>query len=539
MAEKRYIQVILPLRLEWEPCYCLDGADSSAQVRTGDRVRVLFSGRSYVGVVSAVDVQPDIEPARISAVRELLPELPAVSPEEMQFWRFIADYYLCTIGEVYKAAAVGKPQSQVKKPRLKLPGNLARPVVDSELNAVETLLSKDKPVLYRAQNRTEDYLALLTNCVASGLGALVLVPERATAAGLQKQLSERFGPAVLEYWSDITPARRRLTADRVRAGGPYVLLGTRSALLLPFRQLGLVIVDGEQSPFYKSDTAPRYNTRDAAVVLGRVHGAPVLLGSSAPSLESEYNVAAGRYSSAGSISETQGFELINTAAELRKNGMLGCISRKLAAQCADGRVALIRGFEKEELVLADVASAFPGQEERFAVFTAQEACRTDLAAFDLVAMLSADALFRIEDFRSDERAWQLLDALRQGSKRLIVQMRNPGHQVFQLNAGNAAEALLAERRHFSLPPYTRLVDILIPGGEKTRLFSEGLSRRLSRSGFAASDAQIHADGRNLIRITLQRNRSLESKKRALREAVAAYCAERNFRAGVVLDVDPA
>ena len=94
MSEKRYIQVILPLRLEWEPCYCLDGADTSARVQIGDRVRVVFARRSYVGVVSAVDVQPDIDPKRISAVSEFLPQLPAVSAKELEFWRFIAGYYM-------------------------------------------------------------------------------------------------------------------------------------------------------------------------------------------------------------------------------------------------------------------------------------------------------------------------------------------------------------------------------------------------------------------------------------------------------------
>ena len=184
MLQKRYIQVILPLRLEWEPCYCLDGADTSVEVQIGDRVRVVFARRSYVGVVSAVDVQPDIAPERIAPVQELLPQLPAVTAREIEFWRFIAGYDLCTIGEVYKASAAGKPQSQVKRPRLKLPEYIARPEVDPELSALAAALSKDKPVLYKAGGRVEEYLSLATGCLAGCRGVLLLVPDKDSAKGL-------------------------------------------------------------------------------------------------------------------------------------------------------------------------------------------------------------------------------------------------------------------------------------------------------------------------------------------------------------------
>ena len=94
-----YIQVILPLRLEWEPYYTVEEDQS---VAVGDRVEVVFAGRRYVGVVCAVNVTPtpgikSILPARSSA-------LPAIFPEEIRFWQEIARYYLCTLGEVYKAA---------------------------------------------------------------------------------------------------------------------------------------------------------------------------------------------------------------------------------------------------------------------------------------------------------------------------------------------------------------------------------------------------------------------------------------------------
>ena len=108
MAEKRYISTILPLRLDWEPCYSLPQPDifgsAAPEVSVGSRLKVKFAGRRYTAVVSAVDIIPDIDPSRIGPVEECNTGLESISPAELEFWRFIADYYCCTVGEVYKAA---------------------------------------------------------------------------------------------------------------------------------------------------------------------------------------------------------------------------------------------------------------------------------------------------------------------------------------------------------------------------------------------------------------------------------------------------
>ena len=96
-----YISVILPLKLEWEPCYALP---EGVRVQVGNRVRVPLAGKEYVGVVSAVDVMPQTDKSRIKAVMSVEEGLPDVLPEEIRLWRAVADYYLCSVGEVYKAA---------------------------------------------------------------------------------------------------------------------------------------------------------------------------------------------------------------------------------------------------------------------------------------------------------------------------------------------------------------------------------------------------------------------------------------------------
>ena len=96
MDEERYIRVILPLRLAWEPCY-----RTSEDVLPGMRVNVTFSGRKYIGVVSATGVVPDVDSKRILPVNAVERHMETIGQKEMALWRFMADYYLCTIGEVY------------------------------------------------------------------------------------------------------------------------------------------------------------------------------------------------------------------------------------------------------------------------------------------------------------------------------------------------------------------------------------------------------------------------------------------------------
>ena len=101
----KYISVILPLKLEWEPCYCISTQrEIHNQIETGQRVRVKFAGKEYIGVVSRVDITPDIEPEKIQHVLEVETSMEKVLPEEIALWRRVAEYYLCTVGEVYKAA---------------------------------------------------------------------------------------------------------------------------------------------------------------------------------------------------------------------------------------------------------------------------------------------------------------------------------------------------------------------------------------------------------------------------------------------------
>lgn len=473
MTGRIFIQVILPLRLEWEPFYYQEielsesAGDASGlfpvtstgsvterdkeQVRVGDRVRVNFAGKEYVGVVSMADAGKQAEEMgivdKVKPILGMAEGLEPVTKEEIELWRQIAEYYLCTVGEVYKAAypaqKVEKEVVQARQEALKVEreeknrtkiadkikrleeraekkaelaakarksesrerylaekemlegeigllvreltsmvGELCRttgsvtgygdsvtyhqdeePIGGSIIETsegtekeislsaaqeeayskIKEIFAKGKPALLHGvtgSGKTEIYLKLAQETLAMGKNVLYLVPEIALSRQLEDRINETF-PELLVFHSGETMSRKREVATVLRhAGEPaegkgYVVLGTRSAIFLPHKNLGLVIVDEEHDTSYKQDSpAPRYNGRETAIMMAKIFGANVILGSATPSLESLYNCSVGRY---GLVTLNKRFydaadsdiEIIDTIAERRKNGMIGNFSRKL------------------------------------------------------------------------------------------------------------------------------------------------------------------------------------------------------------------
>lgn len=147
--------------------------------------------------------------------------------------------------------------------------------------------------------KTEVYIKLIGDMLARGKQVLYLLPEIALTAQLINRLRRYFGSRVGVYHSRFSMSQRAEVWSRTAAaeGERYdVLLGARSAIFLPFRNLGLVIVDEEHdSSFKQYDPAPRYHGRDAAIYLAHIHGARTLLGSATPSIESFFNAEKGKY----------------------------------------------------------------------------------------------------------------------------------------------------------------------------------------------------------------------------------------------------
>ena len=143
--------------------------------------------------------------------------------------------------------------------------------------------------------KTEVYLEALAACLRQGRQVLVLLPEIALSSQWLERFEIRFGVAPAVWHSDLSSRIRRITWAAVADGAAPVVVGARSALFLPFPDLGLVIVDEEHETSFKQEEGVVYNARDMAVVRARFSSAPAVLVSATPSLESVANVQAGRY----------------------------------------------------------------------------------------------------------------------------------------------------------------------------------------------------------------------------------------------------
>lgn len=601
-----YIRVILPLALPWEPVYRTD-----APVKAGERIRVSLSGRSYVGVISETDATPDIDPKRIQPAGAAETALEAVSERELRFWKALADYYLCTIGEVYKTAypalKTGSEETAARV-RERMEQRLARlqaeltgkkhrdarvvqrleaqiaqlersmapeseamavipdiPLSEAESRAVQIIREAPGTVLLKSEaSRMRVYLQLAAETLRLGRSVLLLVPEIALTAALEQEIAASF-PTFLTYHSALTAARRRDIADALRGKTPQLVLATRSALLLPFRDLGLILMDQEHDPSYKQDApAPRYGSREAAILLAGIHGARVVLGSATPSLESQFNAHSGRYTEvrlAGTPVPRQGIELIDIPAERRKKGLFGILSRRLTERIRTAKQVLLicpthSSYCTEESVAAELIEIYGTIPDHIRIGTqpALLAEGIDFTAFDCVALLQGDALLLGQgDFRADERAWQLLTQLllrcRPGV-RLAIQTSRGAHPLWQYFISGDGDgfysALLAERQAAGYPPLTRALDILVRDTNPKRL--DYLSSELYKT-ITGSLPGIPAEGPfapqrpgseaiRQIRLLLPRSAALRSEKRRIAGLVAEYENGRHYAGHITLDVDP-
>ena len=143
--------------------------------------------------------------------------------------------------------------------------------------------------------KTEVYLEAVAECLRQGRQALVLLPEIALSSQWLERFERRFGVAPAVWHSDLTSRVRRVTWRAVAEGAAPVVVGARSALFLPFPDLGLVVIDEEHETAFKQEEGVVYHARDMAVVRARFCSAPAVLVSATPSLETLANVEAGRY----------------------------------------------------------------------------------------------------------------------------------------------------------------------------------------------------------------------------------------------------
>ncbi len=433
-------------------------------------------------------------------------------------------------------------------------------------------LEKDITLLHgvTSSGKTELYIHLIDYVMRHGRQALYLVPEIALTTQLTSRLQMVFGDKVLIYHSRFSDNERVEIWNRLLDDpSPCVVIGARSSVFLPFGSLGLVIVDEEHESAYKQqDPAPRYNARDAAVVLASMHGAKPLLGSATPSVETYWKAVNGRYGLVELLERYEGgqlpeMRLVDMTLARKKGEVKGIFSDELreevsgalgrgmqsilflnrrgyapVARCkmcgfvpkcdhCDVSLTYHRRIDKllchycgspyavpdvcpackepgievlgygTERIEEEVDSCFPGVaiarldldttrnkdsyeniiddfsrgKSQILVGTQMVTKGLDFGNVSVVGVVNADAIINFPDFRSAERAFNMIEQVagRAGRKnsegKVAIQTYSPSHPLFRFLLSHDYHGFYAneidERRRFNYPPFVRVIYIYI------------------------------------------------------------------------------
>jgi len=308
------------------------------------RVTVPFRNREVQGfVVALYDEKPQDLP-EIKPVTEVLDVQPLIGPDVYELCRWISEYYMAPLGEVLKCAlppSIATKHLEQFDPGETRPHGLGAPLplTPDQARAFEEITRQDgfRAVLLHGvtgSGKTEVYLQAVAHFQQLGRSALILVPEIGLTPQLGGRFRERFGPRLALVHSGLTRKQRIDEWLRIYKGLASIVIGTRSALFSPLRNLGIIIVDEEHESSYKQSEMPRYNARDSAVVRARMAHAVAVLGSATPSMESFRNAETGRYTyvklptrvEQRSLPEV---EIVNMREEYVEEGRQTIFSRRL------------------------------------------------------------------------------------------------------------------------------------------------------------------------------------------------------------------
>ena len=405
MSNTILIDIILPLAIA--DAYTYRVPSNMPTPLAGMRVLVPLGKKTITGIVYRLHEGELPASVKVRDIVDIIDNQPVVTPHQLHLWQWMAEYYMCTLGEVMAAALPAgiiddnytarttqyihlhpsladprqqeltlnslrraKSQEQLLRCFLRINNNgVERRVLLEESKVSSTILrtlidkgiflEEERPVSrlrqytgqiqalhhldiqqtraieeirtsWKTKNvtllhgvtssgKTEVYIHLIDEVLKQGKQVLYLVPEIALTTQLTERLQAVFGNQVLVYHSRFSSDERTeiysslLPISNSEASNiqyPNLILGARSAIFLPFSNLGLVIVDEEHEPSYKQqDPAPRYHARSAAIMMAQWYGAKVLLGTATPSIESYHNALSGKYSLVEMTERFRGLQL--------------------------------------------------------------------------------------------------------------------------------------------------------------------------------------------------------------------------------------
>ncbi len=285
-------------------------AEEAAQVQVGGWVEVLFGkSRLHAFVVEAPrsisELPPSIPRAKLKKIQSIGAQGKVIPDDVLKLAKWAQDYYRAPLGEILNAAVPAatlglRSQKQNARPWKPETPTLAGEVALTEEQRLAIDLLENAPVSLlhgvTGSGKTEVYLELARRALKRGKGVLILVPEIALTPQLHGRFEAGLGEQVGLWHSALADGQRRDQASALLRGDLRVVVGARSAVFAPIRDLGLIVVDEEHDPTYKQEDRVRYHARDLCVVRGKSTGARVVLGSATPSLETLERVREGKYS---------------------------------------------------------------------------------------------------------------------------------------------------------------------------------------------------------------------------------------------------
>lgn len=265
----------------------------------GDLIVVPFRNKELTGIVWEFTTIPEAK--KLKTIKEKVPLNFSINSEVLELIKWMSNYYIAELGSIAKLVLpVDIAEKPIKVKEQKLNNNFTLPDLSEEQQqALQILNDSNKPTLINGitgSGKTEVYFHLIAHHLAKGKQALVMLPEIALSTQIINRFIERFGFEPVIWNSSVTKAQKKMILRGILNDKVKIVIGARSSLFLPFKNLGLIVIDEEHDDSYKQDDGILYNARDTAIVRSTFDKAQIVLCSATPSIETMYNTNIGKYS---------------------------------------------------------------------------------------------------------------------------------------------------------------------------------------------------------------------------------------------------
>lgn len=295
----QYYDVLLPLIFDYPFTYKAEG-----EINIGQMVKVPFRNRMLYGIVIGKSNVDDKDNIKIKDIIKILDF--HLRAQELEFIKQVASYNIAPLGSILKQVL---PQSVIaaldrkdwQDDNLEDEFAFAMPILsDRQQEIVDKIVATNSNKVHvidgeTGSGKTEVYLLVAKNIIEQGKQVLVLLPEIMLTKQLLTRFEERLGSKPIEWHSGLTPKQKRENFMRIISGKGKFIVGARSALFMPFHNLGLIVIDEEHDKSFKQEEGVIYNARDMAILKAKVFNIPALLCSATLSLETYYNIQKGKY----------------------------------------------------------------------------------------------------------------------------------------------------------------------------------------------------------------------------------------------------